>query len=237
MPQSSFIFQSWILSATTVSLNRRKAPTAPEKVVRYEENRDGRKTQLPLKPPPSVKDEKYSIGNIANNILYFVRWQTYHHERPVMHRIVRSLRWIPGTNVTLYVNYASIKKKPNPQTNISHKSCTSISLWSTEGAPKWSLSSPAYCLEQPGSTQAPCLTSRGVLFPPEYFLNGNILKEIKKKKVYKNTNSSSNFICIQKYIILGKAYDCFQLYIINYKYVHKSTLNYGKAKFQEKTEY
>ena len=73
-----------------------------------------------------------------------------------------------------------------------------------------------------------------MLFPLEYYLDGNIVKETKrgeKKEGFQKTDSSSNFICIQKYIIMGKAYYCFQLYIINYKYFHKSILNYREAMF------
>ena len=34
---------------------------------------------------------------------------------------------------------------------------------------------------------------------------------------------------------MGKAYYCFRLYIINYKYFHKSILNYRKAVLRENT--
>lgn len=58
------------------------------------------------------------------------------------------------------------------------------------------------------------------LFLQEVLLNGNTWREIKKREAYKI--QTPNFICIQKYIIMGKAYDYFQLYIINYKYFIKA---------------
>jgi len=45
---------------------------------------------------------------------------TYHAEHPGMSRIVESLYCTPETNITLYVNYASIKKNILSGSNLLH---------------------------------------------------------------------------------------------------------------------
>ena len=63
----------------------------------------------------SHRDERYSVGNIVNDTVIALYGTDYSYtcgkHSSIMDRLVESLYCIPDADVTLCVNYTSIKKK------------------------------------------------------------------------------------------------------------------------------
>lgn len=97
-----------------------------------------------------------------------------------------------------------LKKPHNPQIKMSQESQASISLSSPEGASK----RPQFTvLLSLGQHPKPLLDVKRSVIPTRILLKWEHTERKKeKKRSLQNTDSRSNFICIQKYIILGKAY-------------------------------